>query len=401
MEFKIIGCATGSESVLTDEAKEAVLKCDKIFSTERISSVFKSIRDDIEIVPYSEIFDLAVSCGCNSVGILVSGDVGFFSAAKGLRSRLEKYGGVKLICGISSMQYFCSKIGISYEDCVFLSAHGRKTEITGPVSYNKKVFVLTGGKNCRKILNELDGFDMGFLYVYIGENLSMKNEKITQGIVSRLKDKDYDELSVMLIVNDNAADKNIMLSDKDFIRGGEPIIPMTKEEIRWITVSKMNIKSYFICYDIGSGTGSVSIEMAKKADMGMVYSVDKNIEAVSLLKKNIKKTGCYNIKAYGGDALTVMKSLPPPDAVFIGGGGRDIKEIIKTAFDKNSNAVIVVNAVSIETASRASECFDELKIKNKEIMTVNVSKGRSIGGLTIMKANNPITIISGGGLNDA
>ena len=358
MEFIIIGSGTGSPFVLTDEAKDAVLKCGAVFSTERIAYTFKALRSDIKSVPYNELFNSAIGCGCDNVGILVSGDVGFFSGAKSLKARLEKYGSVRLICALSSMQYFFSKIGMSYEDCVFLSAHGRETGIIGAASYNKKVFVLTGGGNCRKILNELDSFNMGFLYAYIGENLSLENERIIQGRVCELKDNDYAELAVILIVNNEAADKSIMFKDSDFIRSTEPLIPMTKEEIRYIILGRLNIKPNFVCCDIGSGTGSVSIEMAKKAYRGMVYSVDKSRDAVLLLKENIKKTGCYNIKPFEGEALDVIKNLPNVDAVFIGGGGKEIKTIIKASFEKNQKAITMVSAVSLETAFRASEAFD-------------------------------------------
>lgn len=399
MEFFIIGCGTGSGLLLTQEAKKAVSECDRVFSTVRIASAFEKTGNYIEEIKYSELTERASQARGKKIGILVSGDSGFFSAAKKLKAELQTFGKVNQICGISSMQYFFSKIAMSYEDCIFESLHGRKADITGLVSYNKKVFLLTGGKecNCADILKQLNDAEMDFLEIYIGEELSSDNEKITKGTVKELINKNYSELSVMLILNPNYTDKALPFYDKDFIRGD---IPMTKEEIRWISVNRLNIKPDFVCWDIGSGTGSVSLEMAKKADRGRVYAVDKKPEAVSLLKKNIKKLGCFNITSVQGEAVDKIKDFPSPDAVFIGGSGGHIKEIIEYAYEKNKETRIVVNSIALETAVKTIQVFKELEIKDTQVINVNISKGKSAGELTMLLAGNPITIISGGGRND-
>lgn len=399
MEFFIVGCGVGS-SFLTEEAKKIIHECDVVVSTPRIAQFVK--ENDIIIKPYGTLLDTAIRAEGEKTAVLVSGDSGFFSAARIFKDKLSEFGEVRLVCGISSMQYFFSKIGISYEDCVFESCHGRKTSVVGLVSYNKKVFLLTGGDGCgcSDILDELYGCGLGDVIVYIGERLSFEGEKITDGRASELRGGCYDELSVMFFFNENACDKDLPFNDSDFLRSG---IPMTKEEVRWISVNKLNIKPNFICYDIGSGTGSVSLEMAKKANRGIVYGVDKKAEAVNLLRENIKRLGCHNIYAVEGDAVNKIKDFPAPDAVFIGGSGGKLREILNSVFEKNKNSRIVVNAVSLETVSLCLAVFKELGINKTEVTSVNVSRGRYVEGsdITMMIANNPITIISGGGVNEA
>ncbi|TYQ12745.1 UNVERIFIED_CONTAM: precorrin-6Y C5,15-methyltransferase (decarboxylating) [Acetivibrio alkalicellulosi] len=391
-EVYIIGAGPGKTSELTKEAIRLIKDCKEVYSFERIASLNSDLRVDIRVCTYGEIINRVNQSTAKSIALLVSGDIGFFSIAKTLIPKLEENCSVKTVCGISSMQYFCSKIGVSYENINVVSLHGRSKSILGNVSYNNHVFVLTDGVNrADKICIQLCENMLFDIKVYVGENLSMENERIFEGTAYEGSKQRFDQLSVLIIENQSYADKNIPLFDEDFTRDDAP---MTKEEVRWSSVNNLKIKSGDIVFDIGAGTGSVAIEMARKAYEGIVYAIEKNNDTFHLLKENIVKLRAFNVIPISGEASEEIKKLPIPDKAFIGGSGGNLKEIIKYLYTINPNIRMVVNAITLETLVTATEVFNDMKFKTKTVC-INCAKNRPVGNYNMMIANNPVYIITG------
>ena len=151
-----------------------------------------------------------------------------------------------------------------------------------------------------------------------------------------------------------------------------------------------------IAYDIGCGTGSVTIEMAFSAYDGKVYAFDKNEEAISLLEQNCQKFHLDNVEAICGLAPECLKDLPVPDVAFIGGSSGNMDEIVSYLYGINSKIKLVITAVTLENAMAALDSLKNIGIKS-DIVQVAVSKGRGIGELHMLIAQNPIFIISGSG----
>ena len=169
--------------------------------------------------------------------------------------------------------------------------------------------------------------------VYIGENLGYENERILCGTAEDFTETETALLSVMTVVNSDCETlKRSGIPDREFVRGN---VPMTKSEVRSVIISKLGISNDSVCWDIGSGTGSVSVEMALQCGSGRVYAVDRNPEAVSLTDKNKHIFKCDNIEIIGGNAMDNIEKLPVPDRVFIGGSGGELQQIIKMVFKKN------------------------------------------------------------------
>ncbi len=393
MDFYIIGVGMGNEKLLTAEAVDIIQKCEFVVSTERISETIFNFKKDIVVCKYGELFEKAVSFSGNTA-VLVSGDSGFFSAGKILKEKLLPFGNVHFVCGISCVQYFCSKICKSYDDVSFCSVHGRKSKIVGEIVYNKKVFALTGGENSvSKIIRDLVEFNLGDVDVWIGENLSYENERIVCGKVVDFLNMDFEPLSVVYFENNNFVDKNVPFFDKDFIRAD---VPMTKEEIRWICVNKLCIKPFEVGFDIGGGTGSVSLEMAKKAYKGIIYSFEKKEEAFSLLKKNINKTKCFNVLPVFGEAPFCFDDYPVPDFAFIGGSNGNMAEILQRLKELNPDIRVVVTAIALETISETFSIMKNLEFENFEFVNIGCSRNKAVGKYNLLNANNPIFIFSGG-----
>ncbi|MGD2106449.1 MAG: precorrin-6Y C5,15-methyltransferase (decarboxylating) subunit CbiT [Nitrosopumilaceae archaeon] len=173
-------------------------------------------------------------------------------------------------------------------------------------------------------------------------------------------------------------------------------VPITKEEIRTIQLSKARLKPGFTVFDIGCGSGSISIEAAKQIEKtGKVIAIDYDENAVELTKKNIEKFGISNISVIHGNAKEKILELEKADSIFIGGTGGDTKEIVQLAQDKlNPGGRIVIGIILIETLYSVLDILDNLNFDSIDITQVTISKSKKTTKGTMMLARNPVTIIS-------
>ena len=182
------------------------------------------------------------------------------------------------------------------------------------------------------------------------------------------------------------------IPDEMFERGK---VPMTKCEVRVLSLSKLKLQNCSKVIDIGAGTGSISIEAALIASNGKVYSIEVNSEAIELLEKNAEKFKVSNMDIIQGCAPDAISGLDCIDRVFIGGSKGRMTEIFDW-MEKGTlpGTIVVANAITIESASSVIALFEERGYEKLDISLVQVSKGRRVSGLTMMSANNPIYIIS-------
>lgn len=163
-----------------------------------------------------------------------------------------------------------------------------------------------------------------------------------------------------------------------------------------MTLAKARLADTHVIWDIGAGTGSISVEAALTAVNGTVYAVEKEPEAVELIKQNIGRFETENVKIYSGTAPEILRGLPEPDRVFIGGSGGNLAEIIDFAYEKmNWGGRLVINAVVMETLSTAVETLKQLGLADIDITQVAVAKAVEVGNLHMFKSHNPVFIISG------
>ncbi len=181
------------------------------------------------------------------------------------------------------------------------------------------------------------------------------------------------------------------LPDSAFYRGNAP---MTKSEIRAITISKMRLTENSSVLDVGAGSGSITVEAALVANKGKVFGIERKQDAYEVFLENKKRFGCDNITTILGHA---PEDLPDEsfDAIVIGGSGGMMNEVIDYAKKHlNIGGRVVVNAITIENAYLAIKALKNDDFKDVEVLQTQVAKGRNIGSLTMMEALNPIYIIS-------
>lgn len=395
MRFFIIGVGLGSEALLTGDARRALLEADVVFSTARLARGLSTLRPDCIVCGIGELAERARAARARTVAVLVSGDTGFFSAAKQLHTQLVQHGEVTLLCGVSSLQYFCAKLGTQYNDIHICSVHGRERSLLGAVSYHKRVFALTGGaQTAQTVCRALTAAGLGGVFVAIGENLGASDERIVTGTASMFADEPCGDLAVLLVEHDDAVDAREPVRDDMLTRGN---VPMTKEEVRWVSAAKLAVRPHDTVWDVGAGTGAVTLELARRAAQGTVYAIERDPEAVSLLCLNRAKLGGYNICPVEGAAPAALQELPAPNRVFIGGSGGQLREILSIVREKNRAARVVINAIALETLQEAMAALEELGFADREVVQISAARGRAVGKYTMMTANNPVFIISGGG----
>lgn len=184
------------------------------------------------------------------------------------------------------------------------------------------------------------------------------------------------------------------IPDEEFERAEK--VPITKEEVRVIQISKARLKPGQIVYDIGCGSGSISIEAALQIESsGKVLAVDYDENAIELTKKNIAKFGLSNILVIHGNAKEKIQELDDADTIFIGGTGGDTKEIVELSENKlKSGGRIVIGIILIETLYSVLQVLEKLEFESVDITQVTISKSRKTSKGTMMLARNPVTIIS-------
>lgn len=394
----LLGIGMGSPQVMTVEGRRACEEADVIIGAKRMLASLASYNKPVLTSYRPEEIRAFIDNqeDYHNIVVALSGDVGFYSGAANLIKELKEYE-VKLLPGISSVVYLCSRIKQTWQDVRFISNHGRYENLIGAVRTNHKVFTLLGGQgSVSKLCQSLIEYGLEEVLIYTGEQLSYEQEKITMGGPRQLMDQSFSEPCVALIINAGAEHTVIThgIADDRFVRGR---VPMTKEEIRCISVSKLRLTRTSVLYDIGAGTGSVAIETALQISEGMVYAIEKNAEAVALIEENKRKFGADNLMVIQGMAPEAMEQLPAPTHAFIGGTAGNLRGIMRQLFNKNPNIRFVINAITLETLSEMLQLLKEFKAAEAETLQVSVSKAREVGGYHMMQGQNPVYIISGTG----
>lgn len=425
----IAGIGPGGRKHMSAAAAEAILNADAVCGGRRMLDAALRLRREEKREPPAEVFaeyraeqivewmeQRAEEFWCKEEGktlrilVLMSGDSGFFSGTQRLceklfeasQNRESPLRGIRpeIIPGISSLSYMAARLGMAWQDMKILSLHGREEDLLPALERSRRLFIITsGGEGVGRIIERLSENGYGEIEVCIGENLSYPNERILCGKAKEFLGERFGELVSMILVNENpggaireeALPYRLGIPDKEFIRGS---VPMTKAEVRAVSLSKLRLREDAICYDIGAGTGSVAIEMALLAGKGRVYAIEHKEEALFLIGENSRRFGAKNIEIIGREASEAIPSLPPPSHVFIGGSGGRLEEIVDMLYEKNHGLHLVINAVSIESVAKISGLLERYEERGyqTELLLLCVSGTRKMGGYRMPEAKNPVFI---------
>ena len=300
---------------------------------------------------------------------------------------------VRVLPGLSSVQLLAAAVGRPWQDWKLVSAHGRACDPIAEILAHPQVFFLTGGGDTPATLcAKLTAAGLGAAHALVGENLGSPAEAIRFGLARELAEQTFAPLSVLLIEREALPSRRTPgLPDDAFIRGA---VPMTKQEVRAAALAKLAVTPTDTLWDVGAGTGSVSVELALAAPAGQVYAVECDPKACILIQKNREKFAVYNLTLIEGKAPEALDMLPAPDAVFIGGTKGNMDAVIDAVLHKNPVARLCVAAIALETLSAAVAALTAHGLA-AEVTQIAVSRTKTAGSLHLLMANNPVFLIMG------
>lgn len=383
-EITVAGAGIGS---LTQEVIEAISRADAVCASPRFAKLIPSSKKFIPMKNFAETF-AEIDRELGRVVILVSGDPGMFSLLPIVKKR---YGNVSVLPGISSLQALCARIGESWHDAVIVSAHGRNLRIGAFLNTTERsrlVVLFCDGENSpRKVCEKLSGIDVE---VIIGENLGCENEHVFTGKPGDFVKHDSPELSLMLIRNHNVySPMNIQPRDSEFVRA-EGIV-MTNEAVRSVILGLLNLKPDSILWDIGAGTGSISVSAGLEFPQSEIHAVEYKPEALRVIAENSRRFHLHNIDIHAGRALGIIETLPPPSHVFIGGSEGELAGILD--YVSRWPVRVVIACVTLETLTAAYALMKDWQ--DFEAVQVSISASKTLSpSSTLMKAQSPVTILS-------
>ena len=395
----VVGIGPGAQAQMTRAAWQAIEAADCLIGAGRmLAAAIPGRRPCLEaIAPEAIMEHIHSHPEYRSFAVLMSGDSGFYSGTRRLLPLLKDCE-TEVLPGISSLSYLCAKLGTDYEEIRTISLHGRSAAFLQVLKREKRTFLLTGGENsvnavCRKLIDA----GLGEFRLTVGERLSYPDEQIRKGSPRELLDGTFDPLSVVLVENDAPAQVVTHgLPDEAFDResGSKGVIPMTKSEIRSVCLSKLALTEDALCWDIGCGTGSVAVEMALQAKKGRVCAIDIDPAAAELTAKNAARFACDNLSVTLGAAPEACAALPTPTHVFIGGSSGNLREIIRTLFERKAPMRITAAAVTLDSVAELTDISESFPFAETEAVMIQTARAKKAGSHRLMLGGNPVYIFT-------
>lgn len=407
LQIILAGVGMGHKNSLTREVQTAIEEADILLGAERMLRPYSQgmethvMYQAEQILPYlREVQEKKLPMEHPKIVILFSGDSGFYSGCQSLyRALQEEVGAGRLkasVCilpGISSVAYLAACVGESYEDAAVYSMHGKQLcNLAGKIKAARKTYLLMSGVgDVNRLGSILSEAGMRECEVVAGYQLSYPRQSIRRLTPEECCGLEEEGLYTCLVKNPDPQPRRLThgIPDEAFIRDR---VPMTKEEVREVSICKLRLHHGAVVYDIGSGTGSVAVEMAGLADDIQVYAIEQKREAVSLIGRNREKFHLENITVTEAQAPEGLEGLPKATHALIGGSGGRLKEILAALYRINPRMRVVIHAVSMETISEIRDILSLYPIEQEEVLQLQVSRTKKAGQYHLMQAENPVWI---------
>ena len=394
MKITLVGMGSGMPGSLTAAGLEALRGAELIIGARRLLEHLPDgcTANRAALYKTDEICALLKGCGCASAALAYSGDTGLYSGASALCRALDAADlPYTVLPGVSSVQLLAAVLGRPWQDWRLVSAHGCACDPVAACRAGGTTFFLTGGSETPATLcQQLADAGLGDAAATVGENLGTPSQRLVTGTVQELAAQSFAPLSVLLVEKIPAPLRRTPgLPDEAFIRGKTP---MTKQEVRAAALAKLAVRPTDTLWDVGAGTGSVSVELALAAPAGRVYAVECDADACGLIRQNRAKFAVQNLHLTEGLAPAAMSDWPAPDAVFIGGSKGNLRAIVDAALAANPDARLCISAIALETLQEAVAALTAHGL-TAQVTQIAVSRTKIAGKLHLLMANNPTFLI--------
>jgi precorrin-6Y C5,15-methyltransferase (decarboxylating) len=394
----VIGAGVRGHEEFGRRALELIRQADLLIGSERQLALFPEFTG--ETLPVGNNLGTVVERLRGHAGhpvVLASGDPLFFGIGRYLLRNLPE-ADVEFLPNVSSVQYAFAKIREPWDDAVFVSTHGRGLkEAVDRIVANDKAAVLTDEQNTPAVIaRELLERGREGYSAWLCENLGGQEERIIRTDVRGLLEIGAAALNVLILIKEyeaggGGARPTLGIADEEFATVKKLI---TKEEVRAVSLAKLRLRHDMTLWDVGAGSGSVSIEADQLLPNGEVYAIERNPQCLAFLGENLGKFQTRHVNVIAGEAPGCFDMLPDPDRVFIGGSGGNLWEILK-AIDARLPAAgrVVINAVTLDTLTAATEFFENAGYQ-LEVVTVNIARTRPLTDYKLFEAHNPVFVIT-------
>lgn len=386
---------------LGDEQRRLVEGCAVVAVSRRYADLVAGCAArPIPITPLGALFDqLNAALDQGDAAVLASGDPLFFGIG---RSLVDRFGAerVRIHPALSSMQLACARFGLPWDDLRLVSLHGRPADtLPGQVLPYPRVLLLTDQRNspdrvAAALLAALHACDdrdrMAAIRMRVAENLGLTDERITSGTLAEIAEQHFGPLNLVLVEQPVRPCPCRFGLGEDEIRHSRGLI--TKDEVRAAVLHRLRLPATGVLWDIGGGSGSVSLEAARLCPQLSVYTVERNPAEQANIRANIRTYGAYTIHLVDGEAPAALTGLPDPDRVFVGGSGGQLEPILTAVAPRLApGGRIVVSAVLEQSETVARQVLQQL-CRSVTSATLAVTRHEPGGPDRVL---NPITLITG------
>ena len=403
----IVGIGDDGIAGLTEATRRIIAESDEILGTPSLLRLVEGSNARLtELDPDMPVALRQVKQALHSQRpVLISGgDPLFYGVARYLCDRLGK-DQFEVIPHVSSMQLAFARVKESWEDAFLTSLAGKPLEgVVDRIRTAEKVGLFSSdehppGTVAKALLDR--GID--YFRAYVCENLGSPDERVTQAELDELSGLDFDPLNVMILVRKPNRPDRARLGTRHKLFGNPDdafaqTLPkrglITQSEVRSIALAELDIRPESVVWDIGAGSGSVAIEAAQLANLGMVYAIEPEPADIALIQSNAEAFGVANVRPVAGRAPDVLATLPEPDAVFIGGTGRQVSPVLNTVYARLAEGGrLVVNVATIDGLATAHETLKKLA---GEVQVWNIAIARGIEQMDRVRfeATNPTFLLA-------
>ncbi len=400
----VVGIGLDGAVGLTEQVREIISHATLLIGSDRHLSYFPHHpAQRLALGDFTQAINLIRSSVEECIVILVTGDPLFFGLGRLLLLELPAEN-LTFHPHLCAVQLAFSAIKVSWQDACFVSIHGRSSDQLIQVLQQgkEKIAVLTDGVNTPRAIAQLFlALDLPTNYKFwVCENLGSDNEQVNCFSATELIERTFAPLNVVILLRqEEVTELNITklpllgISDRHFLGFSDRPGLMTKREIRVLVLGELALRPQQIVWDIGAGTGSVSIEIARLCPSCQVYAIEKTAVGYGLIAQNCQRFQVDNVAAIQGSAPEILKDLPNPDRIFIGGSGGNLSQILNQCDRLSSQGVIVLAIATLEHLTMALAWLSDRQW-NYQLLQVQLSRSVPVAHLTRFSPLNPVTIIT-------
>jgi precorrin-6Y C5,15-methyltransferase (decarboxylating) len=403
----IVGIGDDGLAGLTDSARRIVTAADVILGAPSTLALLESLpprKVPLEADMPAALRQVREALREAKPVLVSSGDPLFYGVARYLCDRLGK-DLFEVVPHVSSMQLAFARVKESWEDAYLTNLAGRPLEaVIDRIRTAEKVGLFSSDEHPpARLAKALLDRGIDYFRAYVCENLGSPDERVTQAELTELAALEFDPLNVLILVRKpNRPDRARGVSryrlfgnaDDAFAQSQPKRGLITQAEVRSIALAQLDIRPESVVWDVGAGSGSVAIEAAQLASRGTVYAIEPEPGDVALIQANAEAFGVPNVRTVPGRAPEVLAGLPDPDAVFVGGTGRQVTQVLSAVYDRlASGGRLAVNVATVDGLATALETLKRLA-GSVQVWNVAVSRGIEQMDRVRFEAINPTFLLA-------